>query len=611
MLTTHRSAPRSAAHVAGLVATLVVVFAALVACTTDPVPTAAPPAPGLALSYTPIKTFAFTWTDVDGETEYRLLEDPDGASGATEIAVLPADTVAHSLEVFMPGRLGARYVLQACNTSGCTDSAPVDVVESMVEAIGYVKATNTGSDDAFGEAIALSGDGSTLAVGARLEAGGAPGIDGDQSDDSAGQAGAVYVYTRTASGVWAPQAYVKPSNAMAVQWFGEALALSFDGSTLAVGAPREASAATGIDGDQSDVSAVGAGAVYVFVRDGGGVWTQQAYVKASNTDAEDEFGTAVALSDDGSTLAVGARYEASVANGVDGDQVSNSLAGAGAAYVFERSASGTWSQEAYVKPANPGWYDYFGSALDLSAAGDVLAVGASGEDSSAVEDPSDNGTYSSGAVYVFARDGSGAWGQAAYLKASTVHEQRHFGLSLDVSGDGTTLAASAITDGSGATGIDGDETTITESWSGAVHVFAVDAVGAWSQQAYVKATNTGAFDRFGWSLDLTANGDTLGVGAPFERSPAVGIGGDQGDDPDFRNSGAAYVLMRNDSGTWSHRAYVKASNTGVDNFGWAIALSRDGRTMAVGASSEGSAATGVGGDQHDDSAEDSGAVYLY
>ena len=120
-------------------------------------------------------------------------------------------------------------------------------------------------------------------------------------------AGAVYVFTRTA-GVWTQQAYLKASNAGGLFGYGLALA----GDTLAVGAPFEASNATGVNGDQTDNSAPNAGAVYVFTRTAG-VWTQQAYLKASNTDAGDRFGEDVVL--DGDTLAVGARFEASNATG--------------------------------------------------------------------------------------------------------------------------------------------------------------------------------------------------------------------------------------------------------------------------------------------------------
>jgi trimeric autotransporter adhesin len=66
------------------------------------------------------------------------------------------------------------------------------------------------------------------------------------------------------------------------------------------------------------------------------------------------------------------------------------------------------------------------------------------------------------------------------------------------------------------------------------------------------------------------------------------------------------------------RAYAKASNTDdtmplapEDNFGCAVALNRDGNTLAVGAFGEGSAATGIHGNQNDNSASSAGAVYLY
>ena len=99
---------------------------------------------------------------------------------------------------------------------------------------------------------------------------------------------------------------------------------------LAVGASAEDSAATGVNGDQADNGADNSGAVYVFVRSGS-TWTQQAYIKASNTDANDNFGRSVALS--GDTLAVGAYLEDSAAPGVNGDQADNSAAIAGAVYV--------------------------------------------------------------------------------------------------------------------------------------------------------------------------------------------------------------------------------------------------------------------------------------
>src|SRR5690606_16390756 len=117
--------------------------------------------------------------------------------------------------------------------------------------------------------------------------------------------------------------------------FGGSVAVSND--TIVVSANLEDSAATGVNGDQINNSADDAGAAYVFVRDGT-TWTQQAYIKASNTDADDYFGLRVAVSND--TIVVGALGEASAATGINGDQNDNSAQGAGAAYVFVNQTEG-------------------------------------------------------------------------------------------------------------------------------------------------------------------------------------------------------------------------------------------------------------------------------
>jgi hypothetical protein len=127
----------------------------------------------------------------------------------------------------------------------------------------YVKASNTNADDYFGVAVALSADGATLAVGAHGEASAATGIDGNQADNSAALAGAVYVFARAGT-TWSQVHYVKASNTDKGDAFGASVAIAPDGATLAIGAPGEASAATGIDGDQADNSINQAGAVYIF-----------------------------------------------------------------------------------------------------------------------------------------------------------------------------------------------------------------------------------------------------------------------------------------------------------------------------------------------------------
>jgi len=98
-----------------------------------------------------------------------------------------------------------------------------------------------------------------------------------------------------------------------------------------VGAGRESSSVTGVNGNQDDNSVVNSGAAYVFVRDGT-TWSQQAYLKASNADVDDWFGAAVAIS--GGSIVVAAYNEESSVTGVDGNQNDNSASASGAVYVF-------------------------------------------------------------------------------------------------------------------------------------------------------------------------------------------------------------------------------------------------------------------------------------
>ena len=392
------------------------------------------------------------------------------------------------------------------------------------------------------------------------------------------------------------QAYAKASNTAANDQFGYSVAIS--GDTVVVGAWLEDSSATGVDGNQADNSATNSGAAYVFVRDGT-TWTQQAYLKASNTAANDQFGWSVAIF--GDTIVVGANLEDSNATGVGGNEADNSASAAGAAYVFVRSGT-TWSQQAYLKASNTAGNDQFGTTVAIS--GDTVVVGAPGEDSNATGvdgNQADNSASASGAGYVFVRSGT-TWSQEAYLKASNTGAADQFGSSSAIAGD--TLLVGSPGEDSNATGIDGNQASNSASASGAAYVFVRS--GTWSQQAYVKASNTGVDDAFGSSVSIS--GDTALVGAIQEDSNATGVNGNQANNTET-NSGAAYVFVRGGS-TWSQQAYLKATNTGLnDSFGRSVAVSGD--LVLVGAYGEDSNATGVDGDQEDESAQDAGAAYAY
>jgi len=173
---------------------------------------------------------------------------------------------------------------------------------------------------------------------------------------------------------------------------------------------------------------------------------------------------------------------------------------------------------AFSKPTS------IGSSVALSADGLTLAVGAIGEDSMASGiggNQADNSGPNSGAVYLFARS-SAAWAQQAYVKASNPDWSDSFGFAVALSADGATLAVTAPVEASTATGVGGDQTSNAVPGSGAVYVFARGGLGAWAQQAYIKAGNTDRNDGFGQGLALSADGATLAVGALFEDSAVVG-----------------------------------------------------------------------------------------
>lgn len=552
-------------------------------------------------------TLSLTWTASADATRYVVQKRLGAGAWNDDGAMLSAGTLTTDRKVPVADWSQASFRVQACNVTGCTASADVQALTSMAGTIRYLKAHNTSAGDLFGWPVALSGDGNTLAVGARSEDSAGTGTSSTGTDDSATDSGAVYVFTRSA-GVWTQQAYLKASNTDAGDNFGFAIALSTDGNTLAVGASSEDSAETGVGNVGADNSAAASGAVYVFTRNAG-VWTQQAYIKASNTGAGDSFGWTVALSADGDTLAVGAAGEDSAETGVGGTGADNAAPNSGAVYVFTRS-SGTWSQQAYLKASNTGAGDSFGSSVALSADGSTLAVGAPLEDSAETGTSgtgADEGSAESGAVYVFTRT-AGVWTQQAYLKAFNTGAGDRFGGSVALSADGNTLAVAAGNEDSAETGTNGTGTSNTATDSGAAYVFTRSA-GSWSQQAYIKASNTGAGDSFS-RVAISGDGNTLAVSAMWEDSNETGVTG-TGANNSASSAGAVYVYVR-DAGTWTQRAYLKATNAAAnDLFGTGIALSGDGGTLVVGAAYEDSAETGTTGTGTSNAAVDSGAVYTF
>lgn len=430
-----------------------------------------------------------------------------------------------------------------------------------------------------------------------------------------------------------PATYVKASNPGMGDNFGYNIAI--DGDTVVVGAPNE----DGATDDASDAAnaATDSGAAYVFVRSKS-TWKQQAYLKAlvsGQAAAGEALGASVAI--DGDTIVLGAPNPT----------------GVGAAYVFVRSG-GTWTQQAKLASAQGGSGDLFGNAVALD--GDTAVVGALREDSNATGTAStdaagaDNSAGDSGAAYVFARAGSD-WALQAYIKSRHPDATDEFGTSVAIEGD-TLVVGAPSEDGSavGAHGDDGAEANNAALNSGAAFVYTRTGT-TWSQQAYVKASNTEADDSFGWSVGIS--GDTIVIGAKDEDSAARSVNGSQSSNASS-GSGAAFVFVRNAS-SWDQQAYLKGSAASLFTFGFSVAIAGDyvivgapyeraaylfardanatwseltriqpdpgdfagfdvdvsGDTFVIGVSLDDSASSGVGGDASDTSVMDSGAFYVY
>lgn len=289
-----------------------------------------------------------------------------------------------------------------------------------------------------------------------------------------------------------------------------------------------------------------------------------AYLKASNTDPGDLFGSAVAISADGRTIAVGAPNEASPSKGVDGDQGNAAAApGFGAVYVFVKTGA-HWVQQAYVKSPT-GQQGWVGSALALSGDGNTLVVGGY----------QDHQPDESGGAYAYVRDpATQTWSFESELVSSAAKPAGFFGWSIALSADGNTAVVGAY---------DEDSAPFAggQSYSGYVHVFVRDrAAHAWSHQAALASPHPAVSAYDGWSVALSSDGTTLAFGATGDASSAGDVGGDE-TDTHAEASGAVFVFARSGT-TWTEQGYLKATQPRPHvSFGTRIALARDGSTLAA------------------------------
>lgn len=495
---------------------------------------------------------------------------------------------------------------------------------------GYASAASINfaldNGDLFGTAVALSADGAILAVGAPLD---------DGAGNQLGNSGAVHLFSfgdAFAAGQHVASVGMGYTGALDVaiqlggsDYFGQSVALSADGTRLAVGAPYD-------DGAYRNRSNTGAIRLFTF-GDGlsAGTWVGTIgadYAGPRDVNLplagnSDHLGWSVALNGDGDRLAAGMINDA----GADGTR---SQAGAVKLFAFE---DGTFNGGRVVGQIGYGYQilstalstawaggvsyqgDAFGSAVAFDATGTLLAVGAPRDDGFR------NGNPGSGAVYLFQFGGSGD-AQASlrgvvgsgYQGAGSIDvpldPSDAFGSAVALSADGGIMAVGTPND-------DGYSNRVTDS--GAVHLFRFDdgafqggmltgSLGYGYTGAGSLAVETLAYvDRFGSAVALSADGTLLAVGAPLDKGAAKNI-------VHASNGYGAVHLFRSDAGAWQRTGVIGFGYTGQgnldmgatlhqqDNFGSAVALNGAGTLLAVGAPYD---------DGHNDSRFNAGAVHLF
>jgi hypothetical protein len=460
----------------------------------------------------------------------------------------------------------ARVRVRACDASqNCIDSNAQPLQEALLAGIARVTSDDLALNAVFASRIALSADGGTLAAAAPtdrvIDTPGFPGI------------GSVFAFQRAADGAWIERARLERFSV--ANNFGDPMALSGDGRTLAVGAYTDSGTIGGIDPPEvgSVLDPQGnvdwRGAVYVYTRDAQDQWRRQAFIKALVPLQMDTFGSRIAFSHDGNRMLVGAR------SGM---------------YLFAREG-GQWRQERIFRSPPGVSYDAT-SAMALSANGTTIAVTASGSV------PGEFEPIPYWAVHVYRPcPCSDGWRRVADLRSAKPPTTSRgflfdgFGASVTLSGDGHTLAVGAPFDPGDAndTGTGPNNGAFD---AGAVYLFGPDDGGVWQRRAFLKARGAPALDQLGTDVALNGDGKVLLAKACGFAANADGVRrnhragatiGQQDGDTSCFWGGTGYLFEPGADGLWRHTAAAIAAPAELVSYGFfSIALSADAQTMGFG-----------------------------
>lgn len=389
-----------------------------------------------------------------------------------------SDYFGRSVSLSGDGKVAAVSAAWDDDVAGNSGTVYVCIQNSMGQwdTVQKLKASDAASSDYLGgigtqtdqlRGVSISGDGSIIVAGSSY------------NDPNGTDSGAAYVFEKSGS-TWTQFQKIVASDGAASDHFGASVSVSRDGSTIAVGSPY-------------DDTTTDQGAAYIFEKVGG-TWTQVQKIVQSDTLANTSFGgTGVELTDDGTTILVGASFHDTGGTNT------------GRAYIFDKAANGTWSQTQILRASNGGASDQFASSIGISGDGTVICCGAYGEDT---------GATNKGAAYIFVKSAAGAWSQTEtqFIQASDGTTSDSFGLGVSVSQNGDRILVGAYLDDT------------AEGDSGSMYIF--DRTnGVWTQTNHLYPGHHTSPGGYGMSSAISDDGKVYMVGSPYDDS---GLNGDSG-----------------------------------------------------------------------------------
>lgn len=473
------------------------------------------------------------------------------------------------------------------------DPVPIPPPYSYNEVVSLTSTRTSSVYDYYGRCVALSNDGTTLVVGSDETS-------MNNNVNSTAGPGRVYVYRPGGSWSPAPAPYITlvASDGQLNDSFGKSVAVSSDGTVVVVGAPG---AKIGANTRQ--------GAAYVYVWNAPtNTWVQIRKLTADDGTAEDTYGYSVAISADGTTIAIGSNSDDTVSGyrvgsvylysaiqlatgtaNIDADtltvtafsgtgaigvgslitgvgiptdtRIIQFVSGVGGTGVYKVSTSTggtltgiaitvstTWDTETKLVAGDSRPDDNYGCSVALSNDGSTLVVGSSGSDIGVVAN--------SGAIYSYSRAISGSstvWSTGAKSWANNPVSGASYGYSIALTGDSTGLVV-------GAPGVG----------TGAVYLLDRSSGGQWRQRTVLQAADGATGDHYGWSVSTAFTLRWVMVGAPGCSAPIA-------------ECGASYIYVNNGTG-WVQTAKLVASDAAIgDNCGYSVTMSDDALTVASGA----------------------------